>query len=78
MLGVTVTPRNLAELRAITTPEEIVAAATAYIAQRKQAITEALHIRDAAIRVLANQVGPAEAARRTGLSLSYIKAIKAR
>lgn len=71
-------PKSIAELRAVTGPEEIIAAAAAYIQQRQQAIAEARHIRDAALRVLANQVGPAEASRRTGISLSYVKAIKAR
>lgn len=58
-------------------PERIQAAGT-YIGQREEAIQEARRIRDDDIRALIKAHGPAEAARRAGLSLSTVKLIRGR
>ncbi len=50
----------------------------AYIEAGEEKIREARRELDADIRAVITDHGPAEAARRTGLSLSTIKAIKGR
>lgn len=69
-------PRNLTELRALPPGPERVAAADQYIAERKAAIEEARAIRNADIRDLVAEHGPAAAARMTGLSLSTVKLVR--
>ena len=71
-------PRNLAELRAVKAPAARAAAARAYVEQRQQAIREALAVRDAAIRELLRDNGPAEVARLCGVSLSTVKLARGR
>lgn len=70
------TPRNLDELRDMAPGLARVAAAGAYIAERKAAIEAALAIRNADIRDLAAELGPAKTARLTNLSLSTVKLVK--
>ena len=71
-------PRTLAELEAVRGDEAIVRAADAYIANGRKRLHDALLLRDAAIRRLAEKHGPAEAARKAGKSLSTIKQIRGR
>ncbi len=70
------TPRTLKELRDLPPGPERIAAARAYIAERENAISEAMAIRNADIRALIAEKGLAEAARMTGLSLSTVKLVK--
>lgn len=74
----TPTPRTLDELRTVRGDEEIVRAADAYITNGRHKLQEALSLRDAAVRRLAEKHGPSEAARRVGKSLSTIKLIRGR
>lgn len=66
-------PRTLDDLRAVADPALRARAARAYIKQREKAIDEAILIRDAALRELLTNTGPAEVVRRTGWSLSTVK-----
>ena len=50
----------------------------AYIEQGEQKIGDARKLRDSDVRALVAEVGPAEAARQTGLSLSTVKLIRGR
>lgn len=69
-------PRTLDELRGITGDENQVHAADAYLERVADFQRQARAIRDAAIRRLIAQHGPSEAARRAGVSLSTVKALK--
>lgn len=71
-------PANITELRALPSGVERIQAADAYIAARETAIREARTIRDGDVRALVAEHGPAEAARRAGLSLSTVKIIRGR
>lgn len=70
------TPRTLAALRDLPPGPERIAAADAYISEREEAIREARAIRNADIRALVAEHGPAAAARMTGLSLSTVKLVR--
>lgn len=70
------TPRNLTELRDMPPGLERIAAADAYIAERLSAIDDARAIRNADLRALVAEHGPAATARMTGLSLSTVKLVK--
>lgn len=70
------TPRNLTELRAMPPGSDRVAAADAYIAERESAIKEARALRNADVRALVAEHGPAVTARMTGLSLSTVKLVR--
>jgi hypothetical protein len=70
------TPRTLDELRTIQDREERIRAASAYIEHGEEKLREARRIRDADVWDLAAEVGPAEAARRAGVSLSTVKVIR--
>lgn len=54
------------------------AAAGALIEHHEDGLRGARRVRDDAIRALVTQHGPAETARRTGLSLSSVRVIKGR
>jgi len=69
---------TLDELRRITDPEKRIAATTAYIEYAEQKVREARLLRDDDIRALVKKHGPAEAARRSGMSLSTVKMIRGR
>jgi hypothetical protein len=71
-------PQTLDQVRAVKDREARIHAATAYIEAGESKIQEARRLRDDDIRWLATRHGPAEAARRSGLSLSTVKAIKGR
>lgn len=71
-------PRTLEEVRAVRDPEARIHAASAYIAAGEEKLREARRLRDADVRALIEQHGPAEAARRSHLSLSTVKTIKGR
>lgn len=71
-------PPNINALRAMTPGPERIRAADDYIAQREEAIRDARRIRDDDIRALVAEHGPAEAARRSGRSLSTVKLVKGR
>lgn len=71
-------PATLDALRALPPGPARIAAADAYIAARQDAIRAARAVRDADIRDLITDVGPAEAARVAGRSLSTIKLIRGR
>lgn len=64
------------ELRAVAGDVEQVQAADAYLARVAVYEQQARAFRDAAILRLIAQHGPSEAARKAGLSLSTIKAIR--
>lgn len=72
------TPQTLANVRAVKDVEARIRAATAYIEAGEAKLREARRIRDQDVRALVANVGPAEAARRSGLSLSTVKTIKGR
>lgn len=74
--GYRMTPRNLTELRDMPSGPERIAAADQYIAEREDAIKEARAIRNADVRALVAEHGPAAAARMTGLSLSTVKLVR--
>lgn len=69
-------PRTLKELRDMPAGPDRIAAARAYIAEREDAIKEAMAIRNADIRALVAEKGIAETARITDLSQSTIKLVK--
>ena len=70
-------PGTLDALKAITDPEEQALAATAYIAQRREAIEHALHIRDEAIvRLLRAGHGVTAVAKVTGMSTTHVKNVQ--
>lgn len=69
-------PRNLDALRGMPPGPVRIAAADRYIAERETAIKDARAIRNADIRALVAEHGPAETARLTGLSLSTIKLVR--
>jgi hypothetical protein len=71
-------PRTLDDLRRVTDPVARAKAARSYVDQRNAAITEALKIRDAAIRELLRTEGPSSVARRCDVSLSTVKLAKGR
>jgi len=68
--------RNLDQLREIDNDEQRATAAAEYIAAREKAIGEARQIRDTAIKNMAEKYGSTEAARRAGVSVSTVKAIR--
>lgn len=70
------TPRTLDELRAVQGDEAQIRAADAYLARVTEFGRHARSIRDAAILRLVASHGPSEAARRAGVSLSTVKALK--
>lgn len=71
-------PRTLDDLRKVSDPAARTKAAKAYVDQRREAITQALVIRDTAIRELLKQYGPAEVARLCEVSLSTVKLARGR
>lgn len=68
--------RNIDQLRQIGDDEQRASAAVEYIAAREKAIAEARQIRDTAIKNMAEKYGATEAARRAGVSVSTVKAIR--
>jgi hypothetical protein len=71
-------PRTIDELKAVADPGARITAAALYIENGEAKIREARHIRDTAIRALAEAHGPAEAARLAGVSLSTVKLVRGR
>lgn len=71
-------PRTLDDLRRVKDPVARAKAARSYVDQRNAAITEALNIRDAAIREILLTVGPSQTARRCDVSLSTVKLARGR
>jgi hypothetical protein len=69
-------PRNLEELRAVPDRVDRIQAASEYITNGLAKIAEARAIRDSDIVALADEHGPAEAARMAGVSLSTVKALR--
>ena len=69
---------TLDELRRMAPGPDRIRAVGEYIANGEKKIAEARSIRDGDIRVLIAEHGPAEAARRSGLSLSTIKQVRGR
>jgi hypothetical protein len=70
-------PANLAALEAINDPAEQALAASAYIAQREQAIETARKIRDRAIfALLMSDQGVTAVARATGMSVAHVRNIQ--
>lgn len=72
----TTTARTPDDLRAISDPTERIAAADGYIAAGEAKLRQARDLRNHAIRELVEQVGPSEAARRSGKSLSYVTSLR--
>ncbi len=70
--------RTLAELRAEKDAVTQAHAARLYVEQRQEDITEALRIRDRAIRALLKTHGASEVARLAGVSLSTVKLARGR
>ena len=70
------TARTLDDLRGITDDEALVAAAGAYLDRVRAAQREARALRNAAVARLVLEHGPSEAARRAGLSLTTVKALR--
>ena len=71
-------PRTLGDLRRISDPIARALAARAYVDQREVAISQALWIRDEAIRELCKHYGPSDVARRCKVSLSTVKLARGR
>jgi site-specific recombinase XerC len=69
---------RLESLKAIKDPTERAVTAAAYIKQHHTAATEAISVRDDAIRELLKSKGPTEVSRLSGLSLSHVKLIRSR
>lgn len=69
-------PLTLTDLRRLSDPYDMVDKARAYLGQVAEAEAAALAIRDEGLRQLAEKYGPAETVRRTGYSLSTIKAAR--
>jgi hypothetical protein len=68
--------RTLASLRAVQPDVERIKAAQDFIADREREIKEARRVRNEAVRSMVAEFGPAETARRTGMPLPTVKAIK--
>jgi hypothetical protein len=69
---------TLDELRRMKPGTDRVKAITEYIEQGEAKIADARKLRDADIRALAAEHGPAQAARMSGLSLSTVKLVRGR
>jgi hypothetical protein len=69
-------PGTLSELEAIPDPTERALAATAYIAQRQEAIEAARRIRDRAILALLDTQGMTAVARAVGMSVEHVRNVK--
>lgn len=67
------TPSNLDGLRAMVPGVERLEAIAAYIAAGEEKIRDARGLRDADLRALAAEHGPAKTARMAGVSLSTVK-----
>ena len=69
-------PGTLAALEAITDPTEQARAASAYIAQREEAIEKARAVRDAAIETLLLEgPGVTAVAKATGMSVAHVRMV---
>jgi hypothetical protein len=74
----TISRDELAAARTLALREDRIRAASICIEHFGACVEEARRFRDEEVRALIRQYGPAEAARRSGLSLSTIKLIKGR
>lgn len=75
--GMTAPTWTLEDLRKLVgRGEPLIVAATEVIAGAEAIIKEARILRDTEVAAMAKQLGPAEAARRTGLSLSSVRVIR--
>ncbi len=69
-------PWTLDGLRAVKDDEALIAAAHQYLSLGEKKMHEARGLRNAAVRRLVEKHGPAETARRTGIKLATVKAIR--
>jgi hypothetical protein len=69
-------PGTLPELEAIPDPTDRALAATAYIAQRQEAIETARQIRDRAILTLLQTQTQVAVARAVGMSVEHVRNVK--
>ena len=69
---------TLDELRRMKPGTDRIQAISDYIAQGEAKIADARRLRDTDVRTLAQEHGPAKAARMSGLSLSTVKLLRGR
>lgn len=66
---------SLAQLQAMSPGPDRIHAISAYIEHSEQTIKNARRLRDADVRALVSDLGPAKAAQKSGLSLATVKSI---